>query len=104
MVRNENVPESRQRHTGKYELAGNPIATVDHVRCVVDEDHLRWCGPRLSRPRPTSRAEEDQLHLAASLPDCQPRAEGRTGHGCYPDQKSASIDSHLRIRRCFAHR
>jgi hypothetical protein len=97
MVRKENVPESRHGHTGEYELAGNTVATIDHIRRVLDEYDLSGCGARLSWPRPASRAEKDQLHLAASLPSRRPRPEGRTGHDRCPDEKSASIDSHLRV-------
>src|SRR6185436_17903855 len=93
MVRQENVPESRQWHAGEYELARNTVATIDHVSRVVEEYDLCWRGARLSWPRSTSRAEEDQLHLVA-LPGRRPRPEGRTGHGCCPNEKSASIDSH----------
>ena len=103
MVRNENVPESREGNAGEYELAGNPIATIDHVRRIVDEYDLRWRGPRFSWPRATSRAEEDQPHLVAALPGRRPRPSGRAGNG-RPDEKSASIDSHLCVSRPYAHR
>jgi hypothetical protein len=37
MMGQEDVSEARQRHAGEYELAGDAIATIHHVRRIADE-------------------------------------------------------------------
>ena len=92
VMRQEDVPEARQCNAGEYELARNTIATIDHVRAIVDEDDLCGRGVRLSWSRSPSRPEEDQRHSIA-LPGRQPRPESRTGNGRCPNEKSASTES-----------
>jgi len=94
MMGEEDMPEPRQWHTSEYELAGDSIPTINHVRCVVDEYDLCRRRTRLSWPRSAPRAEKDQLHLVA-LRGHWTRQESGTGNGRCPNEKTASIDSHL---------
>ena len=60
LVRDEDVPQRRERHAGKGQLAGDPVAAIDHVRGVAADNHLRGCRARLPRTRAAARSEEDE--------------------------------------------
>jgi len=59
LVRDEDVTNHRQRHSGKHKLSCDAVAAIDHVRGVVRDDHLRSGGTRLARPGTASRSKEN---------------------------------------------
>src|SRR5438874_342255 len=65
MVRNEDVPELGQGHSGEDELARHAIAAVDDIRRVIGNDYLSRGRARLPRPWSAARPEEDQASPGA---------------------------------------
>ena len=65
VVRQENVAECGQRHSGERELARDTVATVDDVDGIIRDDDL--CGRRasLAWPGTTARTKKDQPGLHA---------------------------------------
>jgi len=62
LVRDENVANSAQRHSGSHELDGS-ISAVHNVGCIVHQNHLRGRRSTLSRPRPAGRPRKISLVL-----------------------------------------
>ena len=40
LVRDEDVTETREWHSGERELPGDSISAIDHIGDVVGDDHL----------------------------------------------------------------
>jgi hypothetical protein len=64
-MRNKDVTDDRQRHIGKHKLPRDAVAAVNHIRGVVRDDDLRRRGTDFSRPRTTSRPEENEPGTSA---------------------------------------
>jgi hypothetical protein len=59
-VRDENVPQRRQRDVGQHKLTRDAIPAIDHIGAIVADDHLRRCGACLPRTRSAAGAEQDE--------------------------------------------
>src|SRR5690348_1103197 len=58
LVGDEDVTNARERDARHHELPGDTVTTIDHVRGVVRDNHLRRRRTRLARPWTSSRSEE----------------------------------------------
>ena len=72
MVCQENVANGRQGDVGKYQLPGDPVAAIDNIRRIVDDEHLCSGGARLPGAGSTTSAEKNQFIPAA----CAKRGDG----------------------------
>ena len=94
VMRDEDVTQRRERHSGQHQLTCNAVAAVDHVRGVVADDHLRRGRPRPLRPRSSCRSEENQPR------DPRLRGRGSISHrarrGDRAQKRTTADDSHMR--------
>ena len=67
LMRDEDVTNHRERHTGKHELSCDAVTAINHIRRIVRDDHLRRRGTRLARSWTTSRPEEDESRTTLNI-------------------------------------
>src|SRR5207253_3966404 len=94
VVRDEDMAQRRERHSGQGQLPGNAIAAIDHVRDVLADDHLRRGSPRLLWPRSSCSPEEDEPR------DRRLSGRGSTSHRARSGDRAQKLttadDSHMK--------
>src|SRR5690349_19112659 len=85
LVREEDVAQARQREARGDELPSNPVAAIDDIQLVVDDEDLRSGDVLLARARSASGAEQDEASLRALR--LRPRSDAERRKRC--DERAA---------------
>jgi hypothetical protein len=97
VVGDEDVAERPERNVGPHELSRYPIAAVDDIRRIADEDDLRRAGGGLVRTRPTCGSEQDQPSAGSVQRPSTPPGECERRGGRSQESVASVHGSSLRI-------